>query len=98
MAETIEAAVARVDATLIAVQERMAEHFAITKESRAEVKASLDAINATLKEPHKSVRRMGGRSQDDNGGGRRPRSSLFDHRRLGGIFSPRLEIARGRPR
>jgi hypothetical protein len=50
MPETIKAAVARVDATLIAVQERMTEHFAITKESRAEVKASLDAINATLKD------------------------------------------------
>lgn len=48
MSETIEVAVARIDATLIAVQARMGEHYLITRELRREVKESLEAINATL--------------------------------------------------
>ncbi|MFZ1109878.1 MAG: hypothetical protein WAN43_16205 [Rhodomicrobium sp.] len=49
MPETIEVAVARIDATLVAVQARMADHYAITRESRKEVKESLEAIDTTLK-------------------------------------------------
>lgn len=49
MTESLDAAVARIDATLDAVRERMAENYAITKESREEVKQSLLGINETLK-------------------------------------------------
>jgi len=48
MAEPLEAAVARLDARLTGIEHRLDEHYAITKESRASVDASLAKFEIIL--------------------------------------------------
>jgi hypothetical protein len=48
MAESLEAAVARLDARLTGIEARLDEHYAITKESRASVDAGLAKFEVIL--------------------------------------------------
>ncbi|MGD1035901.1 MAG: hypothetical protein ABR878_01655 [Roseiarcus sp.] len=48
MAESLEAAVARLDARLTGIEARLDEHYAITRDSRANVDASLAKFEIIL--------------------------------------------------
>ena len=48
MAETVREAIARLDQKLIGIEHRLDEHYAITKESRASVDASLAKFEIIL--------------------------------------------------